>query len=412
MTQPVPLSIGIVAGEVSGDALGADFMQQMQALQPNIRWVGVGGTAMAQAGLDSLFDISRLTVMGISEVITHLPDLLAAKKEILDAFLRERIDIFIGIDAPDFNLRIGKALKKRLGSAVFCVQYVSPSVWAWREKRIHTIKAATDLVLCLFPFELDVYQKHKHPAVCVGHPLLRKLRPSSLTQTQNYQQFICAFGADFDSPNTLNASGARPICIMAGSRPSEICAMLPVLTETMALLSRQGNFCYLMPVVSQAHATLIKEHLHAHAPDLLDKTHVIFAASTDSLSVSQHAMNACELTILASGTATFEALLLQRPMVVIYKVSTLTYLIAKQLMNIAYYSLPNILSHHQTGSPIVPELIQAAANAPNIAKHALNILDNLHREQQKLSATAQLLRQDSHDSPAQAVLSHFLSTRP
>lgn len=409
MQSNTPLTIGIVAGEVSGDALGADFMQQMNALHSNIRWVGVGGTAMTQAGLNSLFDINRLAVMGISEVIKHLADLLSAKKEILTAFESESIDIFVGIDAPDFNLRISKALKKRLGDSIFCVQYVSPSVWAWRENRIHTIKAATDLVLCLFPFELDVYKKHNHPAVCVGHPLLQKLHPSSHTQHQNFQEFINLFKKNFHSLSTLSPSNVHPICMMAGSRLSEIRSMLGVLIDTMSILDSQGDFCYVLPVVSQEHATFIHQTLQNQAPTLLNKVHIIFGTSPDALSISQHAMNACELTILASGTATFEALLLHRPMVVIYKVSKLTYTIAKQLIKIPYYSLPNILSCHQTGLPIVPELIQADANAPNIAKHALNILNNIDAEQQKLTATTQLLRQDSHSNPAQAVLTQFFA---
>ena len=149
-TLPIkPLTIGIVAGEVSGDALGADFMQQMNAIHPNIRWVGVGGVQMAAQGLHSVIELSRLSVMGLVEVVKHLPDLLRAKKEILTAFDDTKIDVFVGIDAPDFNLRLGKVLKP---NGVYCVQYVSPSVWAWRENRIHGIKAATDLVLCLFPF--------------------------------------------------------------------------------------------------------------------------------------------------------------------------------------------------------------------------------------------------------------------
>lgn len=404
-----PLTIGIVAGEASGDALGADFMQQMNALCPHVRWVGVGGKAMIQAGLTSLFDYQRLAVMGIAEVVTHLPDLLSAKQEILSAFAQANIDIFVGIDAPDFNLRLGKALKKRLGKSVFCVQYVSPSVWAWREGRIHTIKNATDLVLCLFPFELAVYQKHQHPAVCVGHPLLKQIQPSQLPPNQsqsninnrpNHQQFLSQFGK-------IAGPTARPICIMAGSRLSEIKAMLGTLIDAMSQLSNRGDFVYLLPVVSAEHTTLIGNTLQTQAPALLDKTHIIIADVASSPTISQQAMSASELVILASGTATLEALLLHRPMVVIYKVSPLTYHIAKRLLKIPYYSLPNILSCHQRGQPIVPELIQQNANATNIVKHALGILKDWDNVKQQLVNTDTLLRQDSHTNPAQAVLSHF-----
>lgn len=411
MTQTSPLTIGIVAGEVSGDALGADFMQKMNALHPHIHWVGVGGEAMAQAGLDSIFEMSRLSVMGLVEVIKHLPDLLAAKQEIVDAFLVQHIDLFVGIDAPDFNLRIGKALKKRSHKSIFCVQYVSPSIWAWRESRITTIKAATDLVLCLFPFELDVYKKHKHPAICVGHPLLHKLDPSPLTQEENYQLFLQMFGQELTHLETFNHPHVRPICVMAGSRLSEIQAMLPTMIKTMQQLQAQGDFCYIMPVVSQAHKTLIDDQLHAIAPDLLSKTHIVTAQTTDTLTISQYAMNACQLTLLASGTATFEALLLHRPMVVIYKVSTLTYAIAKQLIKIPYYALPNILSYNQTGKPIVPELIQKDANASNITKHILDVLNHTDEQLTNLQHTTKTLRRDSHTNPAQAVLTLFFDSQ-
>jgi lipid-A-disaccharide synthase len=174
-----PLVIGIVVGEVSGDALGADFMRQMNNLRDDIVWVGVGGNQMQAEGLTSVIDMSRLAVMGLIEVIKHLPDLFKARDEILAAFDTASIDMFIGIDAPDFNLRLGKVLKAK---GIFSVQYVSPSIWAWREDRIEKIKQATHLVLCLFPFELPVYQKHGHPAVCVGHPLLKTINPA-LTRT-------------------------------------------------------------------------------------------------------------------------------------------------------------------------------------------------------------------------------------
>ena len=167
-----PLVIGIVAGEISGDSLGADFMRQMNTLRDDIVWVGVGGSKMQAEGLQSIFPLARLAVMGLVEVLAQLSDLFKARRELLTAFKRANIDWFIGIDAPDFNLRVAKKLKPK---GIFCVQYVSPSIWAWRESRIHGIKAATDLVLCLFPFELPVYERHNHPAICVGHPLLRTL---------------------------------------------------------------------------------------------------------------------------------------------------------------------------------------------------------------------------------------------
>lgn len=392
-----PLTIGIVAGEVSGDMLGADFMAKMNAIHPHIAWVGVGGTLMQKQGLSSVIDMGRLSVMGLVEVLRHLPDLLRAKREILDAFFAQKIDIFVGIDAPDFNLRLGKVLKSK---GVFCVQYVSPSVWAWRENRIHNIKQSTNLVLCLFPFELDVYARHQHPAVCVGHPLLDKLQADPRPRTDIVFAFEREFGVSFT---------ARPVCVMAGSRNSEIQAILPLLIESMALLRQKGEFCFVLPVVSHAHAELVKTMITSHAPDLLSHCHIIHGESQSEWTVSQHAMNACELVLLASGTATLEALLLHRPMVVVYKVNAMTYAIAKHLVKIPYVSLPNILSHHQIAQPIVPELIQDNATPQAVVSHALTLLDAPNHAD--LVNTTQRLREDSHANPAQTVLTMYSSNK-
>lgn len=420
-----PLTIGIVAGEASGDALGGDFMAKMNALHPNVRWVGVGGDAMQKAGLTSLFDIKRLSVMGLVEVVKHLPDLLLATKEILDAFCRHNIDIFVGIDAPDFNLRISKSLKNQsLIKPVFCVQYVSPSIWAWRENRIFNIKAVTDLVLCLFPFELPVYQKHQHPAVCVGHPLLAKLSPDTRTDTDKFQAFLQKFSPNF--PKLLHfTQNQQKICLMPGSRLSEIHAILPLLVETMVWLNDKGDFCYLLPVISQEHKDFIESFIQETAPALSAKICIIFnqksqfdindcsssanasAANYQNLSVSQEIMNISSLVILASGTATLEALLLHRPMIVVYKVNRFTYLLAKRLVKIPYVCLPNILSFNQTRKPIVPELLQHDANAENIGKHALNILKHPSTQINEQKITTDLLRQNSHANPAKVVLTYF-----
>ncbi|OPH39410.1 Lipid-A-disaccharide synthase [Moraxella equi] len=426
-----PLTIGIVAGEVSGDALGADFMAKMNAIYPSIRWVGVGGELMTKAGLDSLIDMTRLSVMGIGEVVKHLPDLLLAKKEILDEFLSIGIDIFVGIDAPDFNLRLAKSLKqKSVIKPIFCVQYVSPSVWAWREGRIFGIKSATDLVLCLFPFETAVYDKHGHPAVCVGHPLLDKIQTDERSGREIYDEFLSDYSPLFPELARLQHSPARPICVMAGSRTSEINAILPLLIGAMDKLDKAGDHAFILPVVGHEHAHLVKSLIKEQAGHLLDKCHIIFTQTAKNvadnihhakddqagrlpttLSLSQNVMNACELTILASGTATLEALLLHRPMVVVYKVNVLTYTIAKRLVKIPYVSLPNILAYNQTGQAVVPELIQDDANANNIARHALDALANPSEQIAKLTRTTTRLRADSHHDVAVSVLMHFFNQK-
>ncbi|WP_261870700.1 hypothetical protein [Psychrobacter sp. JCM 18901] len=210
------LVIGIVAGEVSGDSLGADFMRQMNNLRDDIVWVGVGGTKMQAQGLQSIFPLERLAVMGLVEVMSQLPDLLKARRELLSAFKASNIDWFVGIDAPDFNLRVSK--KTKTPRRVLCA--VRQSFYlAWRESRIHNIKAATNLVLCLFPFELPVYERHNHPAICVGHPLLRTIDQNLINTPINQRRSELVWDNDglqqffierFDDVSQL-------ICVMPGS---------------------------------------------------------------------------------------------------------------------------------------------------------------------------------------------------
>lgn len=380
-----PITIGIVSGEISGDSLGADFMAQMNALCPNVRWVGVGGEKMSRQGLVSLIDMQRLSVMGLAEVVRHLPDLLAAKREILTAFTHHKIDLFVGIDAPDFNLRLGKVLKKQ---GVFCVQYVSPSVWAWRENRIHTIIAATDLVLCLFDFELPVYQKHAHPAVCVGHPLIKQLRP-----------------ADFDKqPNTL--------CLMAGSRLGEIEMILPILLDSFKKLFKQNqDLRAILPLAKDEHKALVQSLIDKNAPHLSSFLTILSPSDWQTshqyhkdYNASQYAMQISDLTILASGTATLEALMLKSLMVVVYKVNPITYAIAKRLIKTPYVALPNILHHHRYGTPLVPELLQNDANGDNISQAVLQLLQN---PSDKLSQFADELQTTQNQNPANIVLIHY-----
>ncbi|SPX85920.1 Lipid-A-disaccharide synthase [Moraxella ovis] len=356
------LTIGIVAGEVSGDALGADFIHQMHAICPNVRWVGVGGERMQKAGLVCVADMARLSVMGTFEVVKHLPDLLSAKREILSAFEHHEIDIFVGIDALDFNLRLGKVLKPK---GIFCVQMVSPSIWAWRENRIHGIKAATDLVLCLFPFELPIYAKHQHPAVCIGHPLIKSLRPKGLIRR------------------------ADTLCLMAGSRMSKIHAILPVLLASFGRLYQLNpSLKAILPLAKTEHHAAVDAIIELHAPHLTSALQTLtpkdWQASTDfdaNYTASQYAMQISTLTILASGTATLEALMLPSPMIVVYKINALTYFIAKRLVKTPYVALPNILAT-QSGPAIVPELIQKQAT-PTHRNHRFG-----HFKSTRASATA------------------------
>lgn len=413
MTNTSSLTIGIVAGEVSGDALGGDFMQKMKALHPNIRWVGVGGRSMAAQGLSSVIDMGRLSVMGLAEVMMHLPDLLKAKKQIITAFKTHQIDLFIGIDAPDFNLRIGKILKPQ---GVFCVQYVSPSIWAWREGRIHHIKAATDLVLCLFPFELGVYQKYAHPAVCVGHPLLNKLHAHQDSPKVRLENFIHQYHNHHHSVTSLTKA-SHIICLMAGSRTSEIRAMLPLLLTSAQNIHQQiPTVQFVLPVVSAEHTRLVHEILHTHHANLVNCVHILDdhnrSQKQNQPAISHACMTISDVVLLASGTATLECLLLERPMVVVYQVNPLTFMIAKRLVKIPYVSLPNILAKQHLGHPIVPELLQSDATAEKVSTKALGIIHHPNKQTKQLSNISAWLRSQSHQNSAKAVLDHyFMSTK-
>lgn len=395
-----PLVIGIVAGEVSGDSLGADFMQQMNNLRDDIIWVGVGGTKMQAQGLKSIFPLSRLAVMGLVEVMGQLPDLLKARRELLAAFKAADIDWFIGIDAPDFNLRVSKKLKPQ---GVFCVQYVSPSIWAWRESRIHNIKAATDLVLCLFPFELPVYERYNHPAICVGHPLMHTIDQSLLDIPINQRRSELVWHNDglqqffierFDEVSQL-------ICVMPGSRRGEITAILPLMLDGIQkLLLLDPKLCFIIPTVDQNHQYIVQDVIDQRSEPLRAAIVVVYDDSQPTF--SQQAMAASDIVMLASGTATLEAMLLERPMVVVYQLNQLTYQIAKRLVKVPYVGLPNILA----ATAIVPELIQEQASGDNICRTVMRLLQpRAYAEQlNALIETKHLLQQQSNHQPANSVI--------
>ena len=413
--QPMPtqtpiLTIGIVAGEASGDALGADFMAQMNNLTNGIEWVGVGGSKMEALGLTSLFPLERLAVMGLVEVVKHLPDLLNARKELLSAFEQANIDLFIGIDAPDFNLRVAKKLKPQ---GIFCVQYVSPSVWAWRENRIHGIKRATDLVLCLFPFELDVYAKHQHPAICVGHPLLSTL-PAHLLTTSTIElrtELIWDNALLRDFFGEREAEISQLICVMPGSRRGEINANMPRLLDAIEqLILVDSELCFVIPTLDANQHYIVQEWVNGRSETLQTSVAVTFSDSHNDTKThdnfSQAVMAMCDVIVLASGTATLEAMLLNKPMVVIYHLNNLTYAIAKRLVKVPYVALPNILA----GEQIVPELIQDEATGDNICREVTKLLQVRGAEEQreKLAQTTQVLRQQSAMRASDAVLGEFI----
>ena len=377
MTTP-SLHIALLAGEASGDLLGAPLLQALRERLPHARFSGVGGAAMQAAGLHSLIDMERLSVMGLVEVLRHLPDILAAERALLAHWAADPPDVFIGIDAPDFNLRIARALHAR---GVRTVHYVSPSLWAWKEKRIHKIRRCIDLMLCLFPFETAVYDKHGVAAVCVGHPLRERLRMMPATEAR------AALGLP---------PQARILGLFPGSRRGEVRRLLPVFLETWQRL--QAADPALQAVLSlrqppdKASAALLATLPHVHRFDADSAT---LMAASDAL-------------LLASGTITLEAALLNRPMVVAYRVHPVSAALARalKLLKINRFSLPNLLA----GADIVPECMQEECNPARLAAELTPLLadgEAAARQRAALAAVAAQLPPDVSARAADAIVHRF-----
>lgn len=379
--------VGIVAGELSGDTLGANLMRDLRRLQPNLEFIGIGGPQMQAEGLISLYPLERLSVMGLVEVLGRLRELFQIRDGLLTQFTGEQaIELFIGIDAPDFNLRLSAKLKP-LG--VRTVQYVSPSVWAWRQGRVHGIRAAVDLVLCLFPFEVDFYQKNNVNAVFVGHPLAKQL-PLNHHAEQGKKRFGM-------TPER------RVVALLPGSRGGEVSRLTPLLLDVARQLHQDDkNLRFLIPA-----ANLARDHqirlLRDALPEPLRHAVRIIKPQDDSGQVGRQVMAAADVVILASGTATLEALLLARPMIVVYQVHWLTYLLAKYLVKIKHVALPNILA----GRSIVPELIQNDAIPAHVVAAARNLLahpDLMAQQQRELHQIHTHLQGAASTNAATAVL--------
>lgn len=346
--QKRKLKIGIVVGEVSGDTLGARLIRRFREQGIEAEFEGIGGPQMMAEGFKSYYPMDILSVMGIVEVLKEIKKLFAVRDGLVEQWVKEPVDIFIGIDAPDFNLRLSKSLKQKSPS-IKTVQYVSPSVWAWRQGRVHGIKANIDLVLCLFPFEKAFYQKWEVPAAFVGHPLASQL------PVDNHL-------ADAKLELGLEAS-QKHIALLPGSRRGEIERLGPlVLAAAEILAAKYPNYHFLIPAINDARKQQIESLLQHCATDLRSRVSLLENTDTES-KIGRQVMNAADIVALASGTATLEAMLLHRPMVTFYKLNRITYWIAKLLVKIPYYSLPNIIA----GKKVIEELIQEDATPERLA---------------------------------------------
>lgn len=390
MTEPV--RIGLVAGEMSGDLLGAALMRQIRALQPEVSFVGIGGPQMQAEGLESLFAMEKLSVMGLVEVAGRLRELLGIRDELVTRLTGDLpVQLFIGIDAPDFNLRVSARLRSH---GIRTVQYVSPSVWAWRPGRIKSIRQAVDLVLCLFPFEVEFYQRHDMAAVFVGHPLAQTMPLDHQVEPAKRQLGL--------SPQR------RQVALLPGSRGGEVARLLPLMFEVAAVLHRQDpSLGFLVPVASAAREHQIRQ-LHNQLPESLRHAIRLMVDRQQRGSMGRQVMAASDVVLLASGTATLEALLLERPMVVVYRLHWMTYWLARWLVRIPHVALPNILA----GRQVVPELIQhqARVEAVSAAVQALLQPQAAAAQQQVLHALHVQLQGSAAVNPAQAVLAVLPAT--
>jgi lipid-A-disaccharide synthase len=346
MNSKKPPKIAIVAGEHSGDLLGAGLMQAISKRHPGACFIGVGGPLMAEQGMDSYFPMDDLAVMGIAEVVQQLPKLLRHRKNLVRYLIEEQPDVMIGIDAPDFNLTVETRLKK---ANIATIHYVSPSVWAWREGRIKGIKKAVDHVLCLLPFEKDFYDKHGLPATFVGHPLADDI-PMQWEQAPARKELKLEPESEY-------------LAILPGSRKGEIARMAPVfLRVAKKLAEKYPKLRFVAPMISQARAEQFQELIKRYSPEL-----------TIALPVgeSRKVMAASNYLLLTSGTVALEALLIKRPMVVAYRFHWLSYQIIKRLFHAPFFSLPNLLASKE----IVPELAQSEASEEGIERALVKLVE-------------------------------------
>ncbi len=372
------LRIAMLAGEASGDLLGSHLLRALKARFPNLIAFGVGGPKMRKQGLDVWYPMEQLAVRGYVEVVRSLPKLLHLRSELKRRLVRERPDMFIGIDAPDFNLELERTLKS---AGITTVHYVSPSIWAWRGERIHKIKRAVDKVLALFPFEVPIYEKAGVPVAYVGHPLADEL-PEYPDHAGMREQLKIP-------------SGASVVALLPGSRQSEVLQMSDLMIATALKIREQiSDVHFLVPLVSRETRLIFEEALYRQDAQDLSLT-ILFGHAHE-------AMTAADTTLVASGTATLEAALLKCAMVITYTMPRLSAWIMRRKAYLPYVGLPNIIA----GEFIVPELLQEDALPENLAQAVCNLLRSPRlrsRLQERFHSIHMQLRQGTAERAVDAI---------
>ena len=371
--------IGIVAGEASGDLLGAHLIEALKPHLPHGRFVGIGGPRMRAVGMDALYPTEKIAVRGYVEILRHFREILAIRRRLATHFLEHPPACFIGIDAPDFNLTLEKRLKS---AGIPTLQYVSPQIWAWRSERIHAIARAVDKMLTVFPFEAPLYEQARIPVAYVGHPLAEMLAEVPAKEMAREQLRL--------------PSAARIIALLPGSRVTELEQMADLFVATaLEIAANDAEVLFLVPLVSSETRALFESALYRAGSPALNLT-LLFGHAHE-------AMAAADVVLATSGTATLEAALLRRPMVITYRMPRLSWWIMKRGFRQPYVGLPNILC----GEFVVPEFLQDDATPANLAQAVLNLISDglvCSRIDARFARLLTHLKQDTRQRLAQAVL--------
>ena len=374
--------IVLVAGEASGDQLGAALIKAIRLKEPDVRFAGIGGPLMKAEGCDCWWDTGELSLMGLVEVVSHLPRLIKLKRQLIQRVVEQNPDVYIGIDAPDFNLRVEKKLKAR---SIPVIHYVSPTIWAWRAGRVKTITKSTDRVLCLFPFEPDCYRDYPVAANYTGHPMADEIPREVESEPARIELGV-------------ETSGAC-VALLPGSRMSELEKLSPSILDAAAILSkRYPGIRFLMPAATEK----LRQHFEAILPGYPDVNCTVFDGR------AKQVMAAADVVITASGTATLEIMLVNRPMVVCYRIAQTTYNLMKwfNMLKTRFFSLPNILA----GELLVPELLQHEVTGQRIADSAIQWLDNpelVNQLKHRFDDLHKVLKIDAAATAGDVVLRHI-----
>lgn len=373
------LKVAMIAGEASGDMLASSLISAIKKQYAGeVEFVGIGGRMMAEQGFTSWHNMETLSVMGYIEVVKSLPQLIKLRYQILRELIKYKPDVFIGVDAPDFNFFIEHKLKQ---AGIKTVHYISPTIWAWRYERIHKIKQSTDLMLCIFPFEEEIYSKENMAARFIGHPMANDIELD--INTHHYRTKL-----ELPHDKTIYT-------VLSGSRKREVNSLAQILSDTCSKINAKvPNSMFVFPFANQTTLAIMQEHF--------DKSKVDFAYKL-VLNQTRDALKACDFAIAKSGTVSLEAALCKKPMLICYKINKFTEWMVRKKITIKYVGQPNIIA----GKELVPEFLQEDANAESMSNFMIDLYHNKTKQQTMIAEFYKLhnqLRQDASIEGARAIL--------